>query len=190
MKKHIPNILTISRVIIFAPLLVWLTLAQLWTAAFIVFGIGLLTNVLDGYLARRWEVCSKLGADILQPVCDLLFATTAVVLLIVTGHWSSWVGALLLVIAGVLQLISVLAGKMPDNRMVQMLKRHQSYIHPLYSAAVMFVAWFAYLIVENALIGSYLVGGLYWPFLLVTMLALALNYDHVERLVKSSLVRA
>ena len=188
MKKYIPNVLTVSRVVM-APLLVWLTLTQQWTAAVICFSFGITTNVLDGYLARRWNVVSKLGADILQPICDFLFAATAVTTLIVTGHWSIWVGVVTLAVAVILQMISFAASWFPNIALVRELKRHQSYIHPLYSAAVMLGAYVAYITIEVA----FDVPSTFNIWLMIafsmTGIALGANYQYVKRLVKSSLVR-
>lgn len=186
MKKYVPNALTFGRAIVLAPSLSITAHMGLWLLASVIFAIALVTNILDGYLARRWDVCSKQGADIYQPGCDLIFAAIAVWTLIDTNHWSQWIGVLLIVIAGVLQLISYLADKMPGNQMIQRLKRHQSYIHPLYSVAVMVAAWIAFLVIFDALHEPNESGGWEWFVIVLGLLALALNHDHVAELIKKS----
>ncbi|MDF3034693.1 MAG: hypothetical protein K0R76_1647 [Alphaproteobacteria bacterium] len=66
--KSIPNILTILR-LLGTPLILWLVAQGVFTTAFLVFFTVCLTDWLDGYLARQWQVTSKLG-QILDPLAD------------------------------------------------------------------------------------------------------------------------
>jgi len=86
-RSWIPNVLTILR---FAaiPVFVWLYLeageGSAWAAG-IFFGAAALTDQLDGYLARRWEVESAFG-KVADPLADRLMIGTAVVLMWATGR--------------------------------------------------------------------------------------------------------
>ena len=67
--KHIPNILSASRIALCLPLL----LADAMTVPFwILYLIAGLTDILDGFLARRWGVESKFGAR-LDSLADFVF---------------------------------------------------------------------------------------------------------------------
>lgn len=66
--KHIPNILSTLR-LIGTPLSVWIIAHDQLTTAFWIFFAVCVTDWLDGYLARRWHVTSKLG-QILDPLAD------------------------------------------------------------------------------------------------------------------------
>ncbi len=80
--KGLPNALTWLRIALI-PLFVVLFFLPVWwgrPASAIVFGIAGLTDWLDGYLARRWQVTSNFGA-FLDPVADKLLVVTALVLL-------------------------------------------------------------------------------------------------------------
>ncbi len=83
MTIHIPNLLTLFRVI----LIPVLALMYLWPSRHreaIIAGIFLLaafTDWLDGFLARRMDAASALGA-FLDPVADKLIVSTALVLLV------------------------------------------------------------------------------------------------------------
>jgi CDP-diacylglycerol--glycerol-3-phosphate 3-phosphatidyltransferase len=46
----------------------------------LIFAIASITDYLDGYLARRWDICSPFGA-FLDPVADKLMVSTALILL-------------------------------------------------------------------------------------------------------------
>ena len=67
--KHIPNILSASRIALCLPLL----LVDAMTVPFwILYLIAGLTDILDGFLARRWGVESKFGAR-LDSLADFVF---------------------------------------------------------------------------------------------------------------------
>ena len=67
--KHIPNILSASRIALCLPLLV----VDAMTVPFwILYLIAGLTDILDGFLARRWGVESKFGAR-LDSLADFVF---------------------------------------------------------------------------------------------------------------------
>ncbi len=86
-RRHVPNALTIAR---FAaiPVFAWLYLdagdGPAWGAG-IFFAAAALTDQVDGYLARRWEVQSRFGT-IADPLADRLMIGTAVVLMWATGR--------------------------------------------------------------------------------------------------------
>lgn len=86
-RRHIPNALTIAR---FAavPVFAWLYLAAgdgpAWGAG-VFFAGAALTDQVDGYLARRWQVQSAFGR-VADPLGDRLMIGTAVVLLWATGR--------------------------------------------------------------------------------------------------------
>jgi cardiolipin synthase len=66
--KHVPNILTILR-LLGTPLILWVIAKDELIAAFWIFFAICITDWLDGYLARRWQATSKLG-QILDPLAD------------------------------------------------------------------------------------------------------------------------
>ncbi len=80
---NIPNSLTLLRIALI-PLFVGLFyLPYAWAnaATAAIFGLAALTDLLDGYLARRLHQTSALGA-FLDPVADKLMVTVALVLLV------------------------------------------------------------------------------------------------------------
>lgn len=66
--KHLPNILTSIRIFV-AGIFAWFFMEQDYTACCISFGVSMLTDVLDGALARAFGWVSNLG-KILDPVAD------------------------------------------------------------------------------------------------------------------------
>lgn len=94
---NLPNLLTFGRVAII-PLVLYL-LAQgtpkdcVWAA--IVYSAAAITDLLDGYLARRMNVVSVLG-KFLDPLADKLLVMASLVYMVPMGRISEWVVVLLL----------------------------------------------------------------------------------------------
>jgi cardiolipin synthase len=86
--SHLPNIITIARIAL-VPVLILLLKDQDYAAGLIVFVIAGASDALDGYLAKRLNVQSRLGA-ILDPVADKLLLVSAYVMLAVLGHIPFW----------------------------------------------------------------------------------------------------
>ena len=75
-RKHIPNLLTMLRLVLATAFFVILAYYKfdydrymILLPATVLFIAAALTDALDGYLARRWEVESKFGR-IMDPFCD------------------------------------------------------------------------------------------------------------------------
>lgn len=82
--------------IVACPAILALMLDHDWTAAAIVFLLAAATDFLDGRLARRWEVTTKLGS-FLDTTADKLLVATALIGLLAVHRASPWV---VLVIVG------------------------------------------------------------------------------------------
>ena len=81
----IPNILTLIRIGLIPVFVLAFYLPFKWShiATALIFGIAAITDILDGYLARRLGQVSALGA-FLDPVADKLMIAVALVLLMQT----------------------------------------------------------------------------------------------------------
>jgi len=79
MKKHIPNSLTLFRIIL-VPFFFWLINYSTWEYHFLwatfVFIVASITDIFDGLLARRFGVVSNFG-KILDPLADKLLTLLA-----------------------------------------------------------------------------------------------------------------
>jgi CDP-diacylglycerol---glycerol-3-phosphate 3-phosphatidyltransferase len=94
---NLPNILTLGRILII-PLFVWLTydadpLYSLLAAA--IFAVASITDVVDGYLARRWNLITVVG-KFMDPLADKLIAMAALVMMVRLGRIAAWVVIVLL----------------------------------------------------------------------------------------------
>ena len=83
MSWTIPNILTLIRIILIPVLVIVFYVQGQWSyqLSAAIFGIAALTDLLDGYLARRLNQLSAFGA-FLDPVADKLMVAVALVLLV------------------------------------------------------------------------------------------------------------
>jgi CDP-diacylglycerol---glycerol-3-phosphate 3-phosphatidyltransferase len=75
--------------IVLAPVVVGLVLGGHDTAAAVVFLAAAATDYLDGRLARRWEVTSRLGS-FLDTTADKLLVSTALIALVSVERVSPW----------------------------------------------------------------------------------------------------
>ena len=84
LRRHIPNLITIARLVLTVVFFTLLnvhrpdTFAQTMWVAFVVFLIAALTDILDGYLARHWKVESAFGR-VVDPFVDKILVCGAFV---------------------------------------------------------------------------------------------------------------
>jgi CDP-diacylglycerol--glycerol-3-phosphate 3-phosphatidyltransferase len=84
---NLPNLLTLGRIAAIPVLVVLLLFdskdAGFWAAA--VFGLAAITDWLDGWFARKWEIVTVLG-KFLDPLADKLIVMAAFIMLIPMGR--------------------------------------------------------------------------------------------------------
>jgi CDP-diacylglycerol--glycerol-3-phosphate 3-phosphatidyltransferase len=94
---NVPNILTMARIVMIPIFLVFLDrqtpVACFWAA--IIYTVAALTDVLDGYLARKMNVVSVLG-KFLDPLADKLIVMAALIWMVPMGRIPAWVVVVLL----------------------------------------------------------------------------------------------
>lgn len=104
MQFNIPNALTLYRVAS-VPLIVIVYFSEMklghWYMA-VLFTLAGISDALDGYLARKWNQTSKLGA-FLDPVADKLLVVTMLVLVVSdmglrSSLWSSFMFVLVIIV--------------------------------------------------------------------------------------------
>jgi CDP-diacylglycerol--glycerol-3-phosphate 3-phosphatidyltransferase len=73
-----------------SPVILGLLLSHDWTIAAVVFLIAAATDFIDGRLARRWQVTTKLGS-FLDTTADKLLVSTTLLGLVAVDRASAWV---------------------------------------------------------------------------------------------------
>jgi len=95
---NLPNAITLLRIGI-VPVLFFLLLDPGTMWSLIIAGLFIaaaLTDLLDGYVARRYQIVTNLG-KFLDPVADKLIVNTAMILLIAIQRIPAWVVALIII---------------------------------------------------------------------------------------------
>lgn len=89
MFKHLPNILTIVRFLLI-PVIVLFALSNNYIAAIVVLTISGITDILDGYIARRFNLISDFG-KLMDPFADKATQLTILVVLSIKGIIPFWI---------------------------------------------------------------------------------------------------
>ena len=84
--KHLPNMLTLSRIFVIPLLVGSFFLPFPWShwIAFVLFSVASITDFFDGYFARIYNVTSTLG-QFLDPIADKLMVSTVLLMLTAFG---------------------------------------------------------------------------------------------------------
>lgn len=93
---NLPNLITMLRITVI-PVLFLLLLDPgrvLSLVIAIFFIIAAITDLLDGYIARKYDIVTKAG-KILDPIADKLIVSTAMILMIPLGRIPAWIVALI-----------------------------------------------------------------------------------------------
>lgn len=124
-KENLPNFLTLVRIVMIPVFLVFSSSQNLsWhLVAAIIFALASLTDYLDGYLARKWQVVSNFG-KFADPLADKMLVMSAFIMLVGLDMVPAWVSALIicreLAVTGLRLLLvetggEVLAAAMPGK---------------------------------------------------------------------------
>ncbi|MGT2846545.1 CDP-diacylglycerol--glycerol-3-phosphate 3-phosphatidyltransferase [Streptococcus massiliensis] len=125
-KENIPNALTLLRIAMIPLFIFILSISKSATGhllAAIVFAVASLTDYLDGYLARKWQVVTNFG-KFADPMADKLLVMSAFIMLVGLGFSPAWIVAIIicreLAVTGLRLLLvetggTVLAAAMPGK---------------------------------------------------------------------------
>ena len=125
-KENIPNMLTLGRILFIPIFILLLSVAPspvLHKIAAVIFAIASITDYLDGYLARKWQVVSNFG-KFADPMADKLLVMSAFIMLVGLKMAPAWVVAVIicreLAVTGLRLLLvetggTVLAAAMPGK---------------------------------------------------------------------------
>lgn len=92
--RSLPNLITAARLAV-VPVVVWAIVREAWGTAFLVFALAGLSDGIDGFLARRYGLTSRLGA-ILDPLADKALMLAVLVSLTLAGLVPAWFPAVLI----------------------------------------------------------------------------------------------
>jgi CDP-diacylglycerol--glycerol-3-phosphate 3-phosphatidyltransferase len=101
--RNIPNVITALRIALSIALLFTSPLSPVFFIIYIICG---LTDMIDGYLARKMRITSKLGSK-LDSIADMVFIAVMIVILVPILNLSKWILIWILLIA-IIRIISVI----------------------------------------------------------------------------------
>ena len=88
-RVSIPNIITLGRIML-VPIIVWAIVSSQMEVAFAVFLIAGISDAVDGFLAKRFNMTSELGA-LLDPLADKALLVSIYVALGIWGAVPRWI---------------------------------------------------------------------------------------------------
>ena len=92
--RDLPNILTIARIIMIPGFVAVLMLGHYYIAG-IIFIVASLTDALDGFIARKYDLISNFG-KLMDPLADKILVLSALVCLVELGHIQGWMAIVML----------------------------------------------------------------------------------------------
>jgi len=102
---NLPNIITLGRILL-VPVTIWLIVSDAFFLAFIAFIVAGISDAVDGFIAKRFDLATELGAY-LDPIADKLLLVGIYVSLGLLQHLPAWLVILvasrdILIIGGML----------------------------------------------------------------------------------------
>ena len=95
MLKHIPNILSVCRILLIPVIVISVALNN-YVLALIIFTISSLTDIIDGYIARNFDAVTNVG-KLLDPLADKLTQLSMIASLVWADVIGGWILAVLLI---------------------------------------------------------------------------------------------
>lgn len=108
----IPNFITLGRIVL-VPLIIAMIVNRNWQLAFVLFVIAGISDAVDGFLAKRFDMATELGAFI-DPLADKALLISLYVTLAIVDALPSWL-AILVVFRDVIILGAVLVAWLLDR---------------------------------------------------------------------------
>lgn len=159
-KVWIPSVFTAFRVIL-APILFFTVINDLFLYSIGIFIFAMVTDVFDGYLARKWDVTSSKGAYF-DTTSDFIFVVAGFSAFIVNGTYPFWI--LIIIVFMFLQFIVTSKSKVPIYDPVGK-----------YYGAFLFLALFIGLIINNQIINLVLT----ILIIIFTIISITSRYFHI-----------
>ena len=103
---NIPTILTFSRILIIIPFILVASRNPLLGA--VLFAVAALTDLLDGYIARRSKQVTKMGI-LLDPIADKLLVISALIVLVDMGPVTAWLAIIIIAREFIITALRVVA---------------------------------------------------------------------------------
>jgi len=169
--RFIPNLITVLRIILVAPI-VWLLLEQQFTWALILFAVAGISDAVDGFLARHFNWQSWWGS-VLDPLADKLLQVSCYITLAWMGHIPIW-----LVIIIVLRDVVIVLGALLYHHRIDAFEAEPSVISKFNTFAQIVLILMVVLHVGLYALPENILQGMFWLVLFTTVYS---GVDYVYR---------
>src|SRR3569623_457113 len=155
-RKNNHNLITLGRIVL-VPLVVWAIASSQLMVAFVLFAVAGLSDAIDGFLAKRFNMTTELGA-LLDPIADKALLVSIYVALGITGAIPRWIVILVVsrdfMIVGAMIVSWILDNPMP--------------VKPLMASKLNTVAQVGFAALVLASLGFYFKA---WPYVAILLWA-------------------
>ena len=110
--ENLPNLITLARMIM-TPLAVFMITSQRFLPAFLIFILAGVSDAIDGFIAKNFDLRTELGAY-LDPLADKALLISIYVSLAIFGDLPAWI-AIMVVSRDVMILVAVLVSWLLDK---------------------------------------------------------------------------
>jgi cardiolipin synthase (CMP-forming) len=124
---NLPNIITLGR-LLSVPVAIWLVLSEELAATFWLFAAAGISDAVDGFIAKRFDRRTRLGA-LLDPLADKALLVSMYVTLGHAGHLPNW-----LVILVVFRDVLIIGGFLLVGALAQPMRWEPLYVSKLNTA--------------------------------------------------------
>ena len=156
---NIPNLITLGRILL-VPVIVWAITSGQMAIAFVLFFIAGLSDAVDGFLAKRFNMQSEIGA-LLDPLADKCLLVSIYVALGITADIPRWLVILVvsrdIIIVGAVIVSWLLDRPIPMKPL--MVSKLNTVAQVVYAGLVLMALGFGFVI---------------WPFDIILMAVVAL----------------
>ena len=115
-RVNLPNIITLGRILL-VPVIVWAIASNQMTIAFVIFVVAGVSDAIDGFLAKRFNMTTEIGA-LLDPVADKALLVSIYVALGISGDIPRWL--VILVVSRDIMIVAAVIVSWLFDRPVEM----------------------------------------------------------------------
>ena len=169
--RFIPNLITIVRIILVAPI-VWLLIERQFTLALVLFAVAGVSDAIDGFLARHFNWQSWWGS-VLDPLADKLLQVSCYITLAWMGYIPVWLVATI-----VLRDVVIVLGALFYHHRVTTFEAEPSIISKFNTFAQIVLILMVVLHVGVYALPETLVQGMIWVVMFTTLYS---GVDYVVR---------
>jgi cardiolipin synthase len=143
---NLPNLITLGRILL-VPVIIWAITSGQMAVAFVLFFIAGVSDAVDGFLAKRFDMRSEIGA-LLDPLADKCLLVSIYVALGITGDVPRWL-VILVVSRDIIIIGAVIVSWLVDRPVPMkplMVSKLNTVAQVVYAGLVLFALGFGFVV--------------------------------------------